>query len=70
MLTQAEQADAFAAEFAEAIAQRKPDVLVSSNVGCALHLSAALKRRGLHIPVMHPVEILAKQLPEALYRPV
>ncbi|HEV2110356.1 MAG TPA: (Fe-S)-binding protein [Gammaproteobacteria bacterium] len=70
MLTQAEQADAFAAEFAEAIAQRKPDVLVSSNVGCALHLSAALKRRGLDIPVMHPVEILAKQLPEALYRPV
>src|SRR5579859_2400894 len=70
MLTQAEQADAFAAEFAEAIAQRKPDVLVSSNVGCALHLAAALKRRGLDIPVMHPVEILAKQLPEALYRPV
>lgn len=70
MLTQAEQADAFAAEFAEAIAKHQPDVLVSSNVGCALHLSAALKRRGLDTPVMHPVEILAKQLPEALYRPV
>ncbi len=70
MLTQAEQADAFAEEFAAAIEKQKPDVLVSSNVGCALHLSAALKRRGLHIPVMHPVEILAKQLPESLYRPV
>ncbi len=70
MLTQAEQAEAFAAEFAAAIAARKPDVLVSSNVGCALHLKAALKREGLDIPIMHPVEILAKQLPEALYRPV
>ena len=70
MLTQAEQAVAFAADFAEAIAVRKPDVLVSSNVGCALHLAAALKRRGLDIPIMHPVEVLARQLPEALYRPV
>lgn len=70
MLTQVEQADAFADKFAEAIAARKPDVLITSNVGCSLHLASALKRRGLDIPVMHPVEILAKQLPEALYHPV
>lgn len=69
MLTQAAQADAFAAEFVDAIAARKAEVLVSSNVGCALHLAAALKRRGLDIPIMHPVEILANQLPESMYRP-
>ncbi|HEV2333185.1 MAG TPA: heterodisulfide reductase-related iron-sulfur binding cluster, partial [Gammaproteobacteria bacterium] len=70
MLTQPEQADAFAAEFVAAIAKQKPDVLVSSNVGCAMHLQAALRRKGLDIPVMHPVEVLSRQLPEALYRPV
>jgi glycolate oxidase iron-sulfur subunit len=70
MLTQPEQADAFAAKFAEAIAAKRPDVLVTSNVGCSMHLAAALKRRGLDIPVMHPVEVLAQQLPEALYHPV
>ena len=69
MLTQAEQADAFAEEFVTAIAAWKPDVLVSSNVGCALHLAAALKRRGLDIPIMHPVEVLSRQLPESMYRP-
>ena len=70
MLSQAEQADAFADKFAEAIAAKKPDVLVTSNVGCSLHLAAALKRKGLVIPVMHPVEVLAQQLPDALYHPV
>ncbi|HEU5397911.1 MAG TPA: (Fe-S)-binding protein [Gammaproteobacteria bacterium] len=70
MLTQPEQADAFAAEFVAAVMKQKPDVLVSSNVGCAMHLAAALRRQGLDIPVMHPIEVLSKQLPEALYRPV
>src|SRR5215469_10166612 len=69
MLTQAEQADAFAEAFVKIIAEQKPDALVSSNVGCALHLSAALRRKGLEIPVMHPAEVLAQQLPEAMYRP-
>jgi len=67
VLTQAEQADAFAAQFADAIVARNPDVLVTSNVGCAMHLEAALKHRGLNIPVLHPVEVLARQLPDALY---
>lgn len=69
MLNHAEQADAFAEPFVRIIAEQRPDALVSSNVGCALHLSAALRRRGLDIPVLHPVEILAQQLPEAMYRP-
>ncbi|HLW74951.1 MAG TPA: (Fe-S)-binding protein [Gammaproteobacteria bacterium] len=69
MLTQAQQADAFAEQFVDAIAAEQPHALVTSNVGCALHLGAALRRRGLEIRVMHPVELLAQQLPESMYRP-
>jgi len=35
------------------------DMLVSSNIGCALHLNARLKNK---IPVVHPIEIIAKSL--------
>ena len=43
-----------------------PDYLATSNPGCAMHLRAGLKRRGLgHIEVLHPVALLARQLPEA-----
>jgi glycolate oxidase iron-sulfur subunit len=69
MLTEPEKADAFADAYAAAIQEQKPDVLITSNVGCALHLKAALARRGVNIAVLHPVEVLAQQLPDSLYRP-
>ena len=41
----------------------KPDVLVTTNPGCALHLLAGVRESGLMIEVCHPVELLARQLP-------
>ena len=39
------------------------DIVVSANIGCALHLSAALTRQGVNIPVWHPLLVVAQQLP-------
>ncbi len=38
------------------------DLIVTTNPGCALHLSAGLREAGLAIEVCHPVEVLARQL--------
>jgi glycolate oxidase iron-sulfur subunit len=39
-----------------------PDILVTSNPGCASFLAAGLREVGLAIEVMHPVTLLEKQL--------
>ncbi len=36
-------------------------VLVSGNLGCALHLAAGLRARRRRLEVLHPVELLARQ---------
>lgn len=69
MLTEPEKADAFADTYAAYIQEHKADVLITSNVGCALHLRAALARRGVRIAVLHPIEVLALQLPDSMYKP-
>ena len=38
------------------------DVVVSANIGCSLHLLAGLRGRGLRVPVLHPVSLLAQAL--------
>ncbi|HEY3643817.1 MAG TPA: (Fe-S)-binding protein [Gammaproteobacteria bacterium] len=69
MLTEPERADAFADAYADYIQGQKAGLLITSNVGCAMHLRAALLRKGIRIPVLHPVEVLALQLPDSLYKP-
>ncbi|MGH8441766.1 MAG: (Fe-S)-binding protein [Nevskiaceae bacterium] len=60
-LTQPDMADALLEpKLARARASR-PDLLVSSNVGCAMHLAAGLRREGLSVRVAHPLELLAAQ---------
>ena len=38
-----------------------PDIVTSSNIGCALHMQAGLLGKGSKIEVKHPIEILAQQ---------
>ncbi len=46
-----------------ALIRQNPDIIVSANIGCVLHISAALARQGRNIPVVHPLLVLARQLP-------
>jgi glycolate oxidase iron-sulfur subunit len=63
MLTHAGQADALLSPKLDALERLRPDVLVSANIGCALHIEAGLRARGLSIPVLHPATLLARHLP-------
>jgi glycolate oxidase iron-sulfur subunit len=43
----------------DAIEAAAPDVVVTGNPGCVMHIGAGLLARGHAIPVRHPVELLA-----------
>ncbi len=47
----------------EQIEVLNPDYLVSSNIGCAMHLRASIAARGLKTEVVHPIVLLEKALP-------
>jgi glycolate oxidase iron-sulfur subunit len=42
--------------------QLAPDILATSNVGCALHIAAGARAAGREIEIVHPVTLLARQL--------
>jgi len=56
-----EAADALLAPKLAAAARLAPDLILSSNIGCSLHLAAGLRRAGGISPaVMHPLSLLAR----------
>lgn len=61
-ITQRAQADQLVQRKVTEAAGLQPDWIVSSNIGCSLHLSAALRRAGITAPVVHPTQLLARQL--------
>jgi glycolate oxidase iron-sulfur subunit len=60
-VSQPAMADALLAPKVEAARRAGPALLVSDNVGCAMHLAAGLRRAGLTARVLHPLELLAQQ---------
>ncbi len=64
MLTQPEMADALRRDKLKALGERDTEVLVTSNIGCALHLAAGLRAEGSRVQVMHPVTLLDQYLEE------
>lgn len=58
MLTQAEVADQLGDAMAERIIASGARILLTTNIGCSLHLGARIRRRGVAIEIMHPVTLL------------
>ncbi len=62
MLTHPATADALAFDTLDVVAEIGADSLVTSNIGCALHLAAALRARGRDTEVLHAARFLSRQL--------
>ncbi len=62
LLTQASMADTLLAPKLDALQTLQADVLVTSNLGCALQFKAGLRKAGLSIPVLSPAELLHQRL--------
>jgi glycolate oxidase iron-sulfur subunit len=64
MIQQPAVSAALGANKIEMLRQAAPDLVVTSNPGCALQLRAGLTEAGLALEVLHPIELIARQLPE------
>lgn len=62
MITQPVLADALRNDKLAALKRSETQLLVTSNMGCALHIAAGLREAGQAIEVIHPVTLLARQL--------
>ncbi len=62
MLSQPEMADALRDDMVKEIGTMGADVVVSSNLGCAMHLRAGMKEAGVDVPLLHPVQLVAQAL--------
>ena len=62
MLSHSEVAAELRAPLIEQVSQLRPDVVATTNPGCALHLAEGLRTLEIDIPVVHPVSILAAQV--------
>lgn len=55
-------ADALREERLDGVQAQQAELLLTSNIGCRLHLGAGLRERDSALPVLHPVSLLAQQL--------
>ncbi len=62
LLHQRGQAERLRQLLLDELLEMRPHILLTSNVGCALHLAEGAMRAGLKIEVLHPVTLLARQL--------
>lgn len=56
------QSEALRTRVLDDITTFAPDLIVSTNIGCRLFLDAGLTESRRKIPIVHPVELLARQL--------
>lgn len=62
MLSQPVMAEALGNDIVEEIRGTGADVLVSSNLGCAMHLRERLVQARIDIPLQHPVQLISQAM--------
>jgi glycolate oxidase iron-sulfur subunit len=62
MLSQPEMADALRDDIIDEIKAMGADMLISSNLGCSMHLRAGLALAGIDIPLQHPVQLISQAM--------
>jgi glycolate oxidase iron-sulfur subunit len=62
MLEHSAMAETLLADVLDAAETTQAQYLLSSNIGCALHIAAGLQERGIKMEVLHPVALIARQL--------
>ncbi len=62
MLEHSVMAEALLTDVLTEISTTQARYLVSSNIGCALHIAAGLKERDMSMEVIHPIVLIARQL--------
>jgi glycolate oxidase iron-sulfur subunit len=62
IISNPEEADTLREDKINGLRESKAEIMVTSNTGCALHLTAGIRKADMEIEVLHPVELLARQL--------
>ena len=62
MVEQPAMADALRQDKLDGIEASLPSILVTTNIGCALHIAAGLRQSSHALEILHPVTLLRRQL--------
>lgn len=61
-LTQPEMANRLLSDKLASMQSNHVSILATSNIGCSLHITQGLKDAGMDVNVLHPIQIIAKQM--------
>jgi len=61
-ITQPEMANTLRNDKLAAIQSNQVSILATSNIGCSLHITKGLENEGIDTRVLHPIQIIAKQM--------
>jgi glycolate oxidase iron-sulfur subunit len=62
MLDEPDTADTLLADKIEALRASDASLLLTTNIGCSMHLAAGARRMGVPVEVLHPVTLIERQL--------
>lgn len=68
LLTQTELSNKLGQEKLTHLKATRPDILVTTNTGCALQFRLQIRQAKLEIPVLHPLELINRQLDTRTYQ--